>query len=126
MSEELDAQPTSAVQSTTIRRFRVLGIPLPNGGLRQPWREGKAIRYLGYYFAALRTVILTAACHPDGTRHWAFSSAAILRPGWIGCLTGGNPVPSQAGQSTSAFVAVFPTDHLGNGPSYPRKEAPLT
>jgi hypothetical protein len=31
MSDELDAQPASAVQSTTIPRFRIYDFPCPNG-----------------------------------------------------------------------------------------------
>ena len=33
-------------------------------GLRQPWREGKVIRYFGYYFATLRTLANIRSCFP--------------------------------------------------------------
>jgi hypothetical protein len=35
-------------------------------------------------------------------KHFVQRAAKILRPGWIGCLTLGNPVPSQAEHSISA------------------------
>jgi hypothetical protein len=39
-------------------------------------------------------------------KHLVQRAAKILRPGWIGCLTLGNPVPSHAGHSISA-TAIF-------------------
>jgi hypothetical protein len=39
-------------------------------------------------------------------KHLVQRAAKILRPGWGGCLTGGNPVPSHVGHSISA-TAIF-------------------
>src|ERR1700676_3198402 len=79
-------------------------------------------RWTGIYFAALRTLMLTPSRLPseeldtghcrlhravpvDAIRpfpkHCLQGGGNILRPGCIGCMTFGNPVPSHAGHSTS-------------------------
>ena len=84
-------------------------------------------RWTGIYFAALRTLMLTPSRLPseeldtghcrlhravpvDAIRpfpkHCLQGGGNILRPGCIGCMTFGNPVPSHAGHSTSGTLGL--------------------